>query len=115
MLSIFGVIITAGAIFYFSSISNDPVPQINLPIKSVMYHFTIFLLLAIFLIGSLKNPKIKNLISLILIALFYAAIDEIHQLFVPGRVASINDFIIDTLGILTANILYFINKRNRLS
>ncbi len=49
---------------------------------------------------------------MILLAMWYAATDEFHQLFVPSRVASINDWLIDSIGILTANIAYFIRARN---
>ena len=38
----------------------------------------------------------------VLAALAYAASDEIHQSFVPGRVASVQDFAADGLGILTS-------------
>jgi VanZ family protein len=34
----------------------------------------------------------------LLLALFYAASDELHQSFVPGRTASLFDWLVDALG-----------------
>ena len=112
LLPILGAMLTAGIIFYLSSLPNDPVPQIDIPLKAIAYHFLIFFLFAIFLIGSIKNPGKDTTIALILLSLWYAATDEFHQLFVPGRVASAKDWAIDGLGILTANILYFIRFKS---
>ena len=47
----------------------------------------------------------------------YAASDEIHQLFVPGRSGEIRDVLIDTAGILLATLtvaaIIYLNKRRR--
>ena len=49
---------------------------------------------------------------------FYAATDEFHQLFVPGRVGAVTDVLIDSAGVLggcalVALILYIHKKRRR--
>jgi len=108
-----GAILVAGIIFYLSSLPNDPAPQIDIPLKAIAYHFIIFFLLAVFLLGSFKNPGKDTLTAVVLLALWYAATDEFHQLFVPGRVASAKDWAIDSLGVISANILYFIRIKNR--
>jgi VanZ family protein len=66
-------------------------------------------------LGIAKNPtKIKNITFTLLISVLFAASDEIHQYFVPGRQCDIFDFLADTVGIilglfLTAQILKFVN------
>jgi len=66
-------------------------------------------------LGIAKNPtKIKNITFTLLISVLFAASDEIHQYFVPGRQCDIYDFLADTIGIilglfLTAQILKFVN------
>ena len=45
------------------------------------------------------SKKVKILVSLFL-GIWYAAIDEIHQTFVPDRSGNVRDVLIDTLGIL---------------
>ena len=66
-------------------------------------HFSIYALVGFLLMGLVSTFKLKEktriLISLIL-GVLYAASDEIHQLFSPGRSAQITDVYIDTLGIL---------------
>lgn len=60
----------------------------------------------------------KRGISLILwseaIAVLYAATDEFHQLFIPGRSGQVTDVLIDGLGALIGCILfYFASKKIR--
>lgn len=52
----------------------------------------------------------KSLSRAILISLFYAFTDEIHQLFVPGRGGQLKDVAIDSVGILLATI-YITRKK----
>lgn len=49
----------------------------------------------------------RRLIWIFIYVLIYAALDELHQLFVPGRVASWNDIGIDMIGILLANLIVY--------
>lgn len=51
----------------------------------------------------------KKALAAISIAVLYAATDELHQYFVPGRVCSFWDFFFDSLGALTGVILYRIS------
>lgn len=66
-------------------------------------HLSIYALVGFLLMGLVSTFKLKEktriLISLIL-GVLYAASDEIHQLFSPGRSAQITDVYIDTLGVL---------------
>lgn len=81
-----------------------------------LYHFVIFFLLGTFLLFSLvqgKPKKRKFILIGIVLAVFYALSDELHQLFVPGRACTFSDFIIDSLGILVAALLYLIYLRIR--
>jgi VanZ family protein len=43
-------------------------------------------------------PRRTIAVFCLLISGFYAGLDEIHQLFVPGRGPSLSDCLIDTLG-----------------
>ena len=76
-------------------------------IKSIIYHFLIFFLLSGFLLISLIKGKKTNLFLFgIIIVIIYAISDEIHQLFIPGRVFSIADILTDSAGILFAGLIY---------
>lgn len=70
-------------------------------------HFTEYLILGFLTINMLNKNDIskKHLIS-ILICFIYATSDEIHQLFVPGRVCQLRDILIDSIGSITGVYLY---------
>ena len=80
-------------------------------------HFLIYALLGLLIISFIKEYTLlskRSIIITILLVLFYACSDEIHQLFVPGRSGEILDVFIDTTGGLVGCYLYyFIYKMRR--
>ena len=46
-----------------------------------------------------------------LLCLMYAITDELHQIFVPGRVASIWDVLIDTMGAAFGVLLFMLIRK----
>lgn len=79
-------------------------------------HITEFALLGISIILHSKAGRDKRnkkmsprmLVPVILTGAFYAATDEIHQLFVEGRGCEFKDFAIDTSGVVFGSVLVFI-------
>lgn len=71
------------------------------------------LFLALFL--TYEFSDIKRMIFSLVVGIEYAAIDEIHQLFIDGRAGLISDIFIDSIGIsigiCTLMILYKIIKK----
>ena len=66
-------------------------------------HFLEYAVLATLLAGALYgDDKKRRIIFLqaVVIAALYAASDEFHQLFVPGRAGKVGDVMIDTAGAL---------------
>lgn len=63
----------------------------------VIEYFVLFLLLfnALYKPSSLRN----NMVIASVIAVVYAVLDEIHQLFVPGRSGTVLDVLTDSLGV----------------
>ncbi len=51
-----------------------------------------------------EKKSIKYLIIAIIFSVFYAMGDEYHQMFVVGRVGSLQDILIDNVGIAVAGI-----------
>lgn len=106
-------ILIAIFIFYISSLTFPPGPATT-NISTWVYHFSIFFLLGFFLILSIVKGKNKSFIFLaVVIAIFYAVSDEIHQLFVFGRCCSFLDFLIDSSGVLLASFIYVLSLRFR--
>lgn len=97
------VILYAGLIFWGSSIPSLPS---NLPftIKDKVLHFIEYFILGLLLLRSIR--EINRNMSLIplfgitfLIGIIYAATDEIHQGFVPGRDMNLWDWVADSIGL----------------
>ncbi len=102
-------ILIAIVIFYLSSLSFKSAPLGGFGYKTIIYHFYAFFFFSFFLLISLIKGKKKNLIFTgLVLAIFYAISDEIHQLFVIGRACTISDILIDCIGILLAGYLYLL-------
>lgn len=75
-------------------------------------HFSEYALLAIFVLIALRYSAEKKGRKLYLlsegICILYAAVDEVHQLFVPGRSGMLSDVLIDSAGATTGLALVFI-------
>ena len=99
-----------------TSIPLDTMPKVGISDK--FNHFAAYLVLSILLYLALsfqdKFPALKtySFIFTILIASFYGALDEIHQAFIPGRLAEWFDWLADIAGsIMGTTIIHFIRKR----
>ncbi len=100
-------------IFYMSSLTSITVLS-NLPYRAELYHFGIYCVLTLFMMIALSEGGVKKhlFIWAITISFIYALSDELHQLFVPGRFASITDVVLDAMGITKAGTFYIFRHRN---
>jgi vanZ family protein len=74
------------------------------PIIRKLAHFSIYALVGVWIMAFMSTFDIrlyKKWIISMLVGVLYAASDEFHQSFVPGRSPSIVDVGIDSLGVLT--------------
>ncbi len=97
------VIVWAGLIFYLSSTPNL---KTNLEYDFILRkiaHIIEYFILTFFLHRAFKDSFDRDGFYLFLyptiLSVCYAASDEFHQLFVPGRGGSIRDVLIDAIGI----------------
>lgn len=91
-----------------SSTATDLVSQFNHIIRKFA-HFSVYLVLGVLVINAFRKGGIsgyKLFAYSIIFCVIYAASDEIHQLFVPGRGCQLKDVIIDSLGALSGSLLY---------
>ena len=96
-------------IFYVSSLSFSG-GSFGKSIYSILYHFGVFFVLGFFLILSLvKGRRTKMAFVGLLIGILYGFSDEAHQLYVPGRFASLFDVFVDSVGILFAMMIYLMS------
>ena len=111
------VIVYAVFIFVGSSLSSLPpeIPVFNFGDK--ILHFCEFGVLGLLFWRSIRlwNIRWKGWPILILawgLGICYAASDEIHQLFVPGRQADVTDWLADIIGLAAGLGAAYIFSRN---
>ena len=99
-----------GAIFYLSA-QSDPGP--DLPAAGrIVAHFAEYFALTLAWTWALA-PALgrRSLVAAVAISLAYAASDELHQSFVPGRDSDPLDIIVDAAGIAAAAWLVVSGRR----
>ncbi len=77
-------------------------------------HASLFAVIAILLALSRKQGTWRWLVASVLLASGVGALDELHQHFLPGRSADINDLVADFLG-ATSGVLLMQYCKNKLS
>ena len=102
--------VTNFVVEFITSIENMPEPEKEDAVARIesivrkVAHYSIYTLVGILLMSLMSTYKIKELdriaVSLI-VGVIYAATDEIHQAFVPGRGPLVADVILDSMGVLT--------------
>jgi VanZ family protein len=101
------VIAQLAAIFFASSLSNPGLPS---GVSDKTGHFIGYGMLGAFILRALAGAAVagvtagRGLLSVGLASL-YAASDEFHQSFVPGRSPDPADWVADTLGAIAAVLL----------
>lgn len=110
------VIICMGFIFYLSSLPN-PIKTLTpagleayFDLPRIFYHILEYLLLSFLLYRALKVNSTYPKSLAIVITIAYAITDELHQYFVPGRIASLLDILIDSFGAIAMQSI--INIKN---
>lgn len=101
-------------IFIGSSLSADAVNQAihphHYPLSLVIGHIGEFAILSVlchrFIRAYKFLPTHWTWFAVLTINLFYGAVDELHQMFVPGRVPSIVDLGYDSLGAVIGLVVY---------
>ena len=88
-------------IFWVSTWPGTGVSHFEIPLLPILYHAGIFFLFTCFLFLATGISK-KFVPLILLVSLFYAVLDELHQYFVPGRAAVVFDVGCDFIGAVVA-------------
>lgn len=98
-------------IFYVSSLEDIELPLDEISINDLMFHFMAYFVFGLSLLMAAypwqhKRPyPVSTLVVLILIGVAYAASDELHQFYVPGRTCAFSDLLADSLGVVTSILI----------
>ena len=92
----------AGLIFVMSSIPGYELPDLPFYSFDKIVHAFEFGLFGMLVFRALRfpNPCRRPYLLTLCLCIPFAALDEIHQLFVPGRNCDIVDFVFDVLGLV---------------
>lgn len=106
-------ILIALSIFICSSLtfSSSNAPGQSKDFLPILYHILAFFFLATFFLLAMKPKNNKTFVLVIIILLLYAFLDEVHQLFVPGRFFDMFDFLCDSIGIFFGTIASYKLKK----
>ncbi len=86
------------------------VEQLNFFVRKLA-HFFLYFILGFLAFGSVKiivKKYSKALVSSLIICFTYATLDEIHQIYVPGRTPLVRDVVLDTAGGLCGAFFCFL-------
>ena len=90
-------------IFTLSATPGQDLPSVGIPYADKFAHCSLYLVTGFLLMSSVsrtlrKSGLAKIIILVIIIASLYGVLDELHQVFVPGRDCDVFDFIADFIG-----------------
>lgn len=110
----------AGLIFFLSAQPDETLEKLGLQgqLLSIGGHLVVYFVLMVLLVLALRNstnlaPNRVYIVAFLIIAL-YGLSDEYHQSFVPGRKATIDDWIVDLIGAAIAWVILLRLKHHRL-
>lgn len=99
-------------IIFVASSMERPLPELQIPQLDKLLHAVEYGALCFLLIRALKGsgacPSASRaglIITAVALTTLYGATDEVHQLFVPGRVSSIFDLFFDFLGAAVVGLI----------
>jgi len=108
LLYLMATILWASLIFYLSSIPDlrSGLATWQDLILRKAAHVFVFFMFAYLLAHSLNSTQRPYLLFVIMAAVLYAFIDEVHQLNVVGRQGSSTDILVDSVGVFLAVFIY---------
>lgn len=108
------LLLYSGLIFYLSSMSQPVHPGLvaEFSLWDKVVHVFEYFILSFFVLRVLRFYKVKKCyLYAVIIAVLYGVTDEVHQLFVPGRLFSVWDMAANAVGALLIIIRkYFIRN-----
>lgn len=101
-------------IIILTSIPRLAPPDLGFEMEDKLAHLVVYFIFQGLLIRGMARgyfAKGAVILKASLFSLVFGAVDEIHQLFIPGRAGDPFDFIADSIGILLAGLSFFLIKR----
>ncbi len=91
------------SIFYLSSRTVSELPS---DIPDIIPHFIEYFVLSFLFMRIVRSVEKKNILLSLIFLLLLAVLDEVHQIYVPTRIFSMKDVLVDSTGIIAGLALY---------
>ncbi len=107
-------------IFYSSKIKEAKIDidllvfKYNIVFRKIAHVFIYFILTFIVYKVTKVFVKSRNVIISYIVCLIIAISDELYQFHIPGRICSLNDVLIDNIGIILMLLLIKINEKRKI-
>ena len=115
-LPVLGVILYALLIIGLSSIPGQSLPDVRWMSHDKLIHLCEYMIFG-FLVSAAMISRIPDTVPLyfatLILAGIFAALDEVYQYVIPGRLPSFRDWVADVLGLLIGGLLYLLWKHYR--
>lgn len=93
----------------------NPAPGIEVGVADKFAHFGVYAILGWLAARAMLPPRTaERLMAVVLALAVFAALDEVHQLWIPNRFATVADWVADLLG-LASGLFSFHLTRARLA
>lgn len=102
----------AVCILIATSIPGAHIPRVNIPDFDKMVHFGFYGVFALLMFRALESPSVMRRVITVLIGIaIFAALDEFHQRFIPGRYMDLEDWMADMAGAMVGLVLAAATRR----
>ncbi len=112
-------VLWGAVILILTSLPRLQPPPLGFKMEDKLYHFLVYFLFGIFLArawtrGDLNKSR-RAVLKTLLFGLLFAAADEFHQQFIPGRFCDIWDATADMAGIILSVIVFHLGRHYLIS
>ena len=108
------VVLLSIAIFVASSREQAPMPDLGFTWQDKLFHFLAFTVYGLAVIRAVVASATltwRVVVIVMLLGAVFAASDEVHQMYVPGRSAEVADWLADMSGMLAALGVYWMHTK----
>lgn len=112
------LVLYCAVMYYISSLPSPPTPDLGFEWGDKIVHAGAFGLMGLFAIRAARWFGEGKTLAMwiffgVLFCIAYAALDELHQSYVPGRDADVMDWVADVVGALLAGGAVWLAARYR--
>lgn len=92
----------------------SPPAGLDLSLVDEVAHFGVYAVLGVLAARAMVEPRpIERVIGVLLAIALFAALDELHQLWIPNRFATLADWVADLLGATLGLFAYHLARASR--